>query len=173
MPQAVFDMTNLRGKADVPRERIINGTHYYLREMQTVDINKVIAMEQDIFPSPWSRESFIDEVVSVLSMPMVIETYSSLCAYAVVWFLDIEMHIANLAVHKNHRRLGLASWFLNYYLTLARSLQIKVAYLEVRRRNDEAVRLYEKFGFNKVCIRKNYYSAEHEDAILMSYYFHS
>lgn len=173
MHPVLFDMINRDEELSVPRQRKIQGRHYYLRDMQSFDIDKITALEQDIFPSPWSRNAFRNEVASILSLPMVIETSDSICAYAVVWFLDIEMHIANLGVQKNYRRLGLASWLLNYYLKLAQSLQMKVAHLEVRRKNAKAIRLYEKLGFNKVGIRKNYYSTEHEDAILMSYNFHS
>jgi ribosomal-protein-alanine N-acetyltransferase len=39
------------------------------------------------------------------------------------------------------------------------------ALLEVRASNESAIKLYEKFGFEKVTIRKNYYG--NEDAILM------
>ena len=37
--------------------------------------------------------------------------------------------------------------------------------------NEQAIRLYEKLGFRQVGRRKNYYRAEHEDALLMTVEF--
>ena len=43
--------------------------------------------------------------------------------------------------------------------------------LEVFADNEQAIRLYEKLGFREVGRRKNYYRAEHEDALLMTVEF--
>lgn len=62
----------------------------------------------------------------------------------------------------NYRRMGVASKLLNIILDYDNINNIT---LEVSVKNENAIRLYEKYGFKIVSTRKNYYG--HGDAYLM------
>jgi ribosomal-protein-alanine N-acetyltransferase len=73
-----------------------------------------------------------------------------------------ETHIINMAVHPENRKQGIGKRLLEMVLN-----DQDVFFLEVRASNLPAQRLYEKYGFNKVGTRKNYYSDNGEDALIM------
>ncbi len=142
---------------------------YHLRKMEAQDIEQVWQLERSIFPSPWSLESFYLELKNRhISHPYVIEHRQKVVAYMIYWRIGTEIHIANIAVHKSHRRQRLALSMLRYLLKTAMEHPIKNIYLEVRKSNRAAILLYKKLGFQITGIRKNYYQAENEDALLMS-----
>ncbi|HGY54873.1 MAG TPA: ribosomal-protein-alanine N-acetyltransferase [Caldithrix abyssi] len=136
-----------------------------IRRMREDDVETVAHLEREIFPDPWSADSFYHEVANTkLSYPCVLTKDSIILAYAVVWFYAGELHIGNLAVRPSRQKQGLGGRLLQHILD--RFSQAEVAYLEVRKSNKPAIRLYEKFGFIPLTVRKGYYS-NGEDAIVM------
>jgi [ribosomal protein S18]-alanine N-acetyltransferase len=146
-----------------------NQTHSYeFRPMLSSDIEQVHTLENEIFMSPWSRHSFEVEVQLPFSHSYIMQEGTTIVAYIVAWLVEDELHITNLAVHSSYRRRGIASWLLNYLIDIAMKSACKQINLEVRKSNEEAIRLYQRFGFQIIGIRKNYYTIEHEDALLMN-----
>ena len=68
-------------------------------------------------------------------------------AYCAGWIVFDELHINNLAVGPPWRRHGVASALLTFVLQEAAVEGATRATLEVRRSNEPARRLYERFGF--------------------------
>lgn len=142
---------------------------YRLRRMQAQDVEQVWQLEKSVFPSPWSMESFYLELKNQhISRAYVVTCDQDIAAYTIVWEIGDELHIANIAVSKDHRRKGLATFILKFIIGMAAAKKIKTVYLEVRKSNRAAILLYKKFAFQVTGIRKNYYQAENEDALLMS-----
>ena len=138
------------------------------RPMSRNDLDAICQLEKDIFKSPWSRRSFEIELSRPeYSHSCVLEHHHSIIAYTVLWFMADECHIANLAVAANYRNRGIGSWFLKKIIEIAKDERSTIIHLEVRTTNDAAIRLYEKFEFEAVGIRRDYYSTG-EDALLMS-----
>lgn len=75
------------------------------------------------------------------------------------------MDINYLWVNENERRKGIASRLMEELIRETKENQISKITLEVDSKNKEAISLYEKFGFQKKAIRKNYYGTS--DGILM------
>jgi [ribosomal protein S18]-alanine N-acetyltransferase len=145
---------------------------FRLRAMQRTDLVQVHALEERIFPTPWSKKSYQFELErNSVSEQWVIETGheedSEIVAYTVCWKLGDEIHIANLAVAPEFRRLGLAKRLLTHVLFRAGTEGLHSATLEVRAGNLAAQSLYESFGFRMVGRRKKYYRDNNEDALLM------
>ena len=88
-------------------------------------------------------------------------------AYGGFWMVKDEAHITNLAVHPDYRNRGIGSKLLGFLLEKAKNLGANAATLEVRTSNKAGQRLYEKWGFIKVGVRKGYYAYTGEDAIVM------
>lgn len=142
---------------------------FRLRAMRREDIVQVHALEERIFPTPWSLRSYEFELErNPASEQWVIETGDQqIAAYLICWLLGDEVHIANIAVAPEFRRLGLGRRLLAHTLTSAAEDGFKSATLEVRAGNQAAQALYASFGFRVVGRRKHYYRDNNEDALLM------
>ncbi|MDZ7362642.1 MAG: ribosomal protein S18-alanine N-acetyltransferase [candidate division KSB1 bacterium] len=139
-----------------------------LRPMQAQDVDQVLAIERRNFRDPWTRRAFLAEIEAApISQPLVVEYRSAIIGYVVPWFVADEMQIANLAVHEDFRRRGLARQIMAHLCELAQRRRCQVVHLEVKRSNTAARRLYESLGFQSTGARREYYGPD-EDALLMS-----
>lgn len=143
---------------------------FLLRSMQREDLEAVLALEEEIFPTPWSLNSYTFELErNPASELWVVEAEHSaeIAAYLVSWLLVDEVHIANIAVAPNYRRQGLGRYLLSFALERGIADGARSASLEVRVGNRPARTLYEQFGFKLAGRRKRYYRDNNEDALLM------
>ena len=90
--------------------------------------------------------------------------------YVGIVCVAVEGSITNIAVHPDYRNHGIATCLLDMILNFADENELEFVTLEVRESNINAIHLYEKFGFETVGKRKNYYSDNHEAALLMTKY---
>lgn len=74
--------------------------------------------------------------------------------------------IMQLVIDQAYQRQGFASQLLQFVIATAQEKQIQKLILEVRASNNPALTLYEKLGFTRTGLRKNYYQ-DGEDAVLM------
>ena len=88
--------------------------------------------------------------------------------YVSVWYQGEEAHITEIAVREKLRGRGIGELLLIGSLRAAVEYGSKVMTLEARVSNFVAQRLYEKYGFKSVGLRKGYYSDNREDAVLMT-----
>ena len=82
-----------------------------------------------------------------------------------------EGYINNIAVSPSYRRRGVASALMDRLIDSARGLSLAFLTLEVRCGNHAAISLYEKYGFERVGLRRGYYEKPREDALLMTLFF--
>jgi ribosomal-protein-alanine N-acetyltransferase len=87
--------------------------------------------------------------------------------YIASWIVVDEVHINNIAVLPAYRGFGYGSALLAHALEEAADAGAQRATLEVRRSNDAARRLYERFGFRMAGVRRDYYSHPTEDALIL------
>ncbi len=80
-----------------------------------------------------------------------------------------EGQVTNIAVTQNARNKGVATALIRSVLEFVHAKDITFILLEVRRTNLTAQKIYSKFGFEQLSIRKNYYEKPKEDAIVMKY----
>jgi ribosomal-protein-alanine N-acetyltransferase len=78
-----------------------------------------------------------------------------------------EAHITNVAILPEYRGRKLGEALMEKMISVARSMGARSMTLEVRVTNNIAQSLYQKLGFQKGGIRKNYYSDNQEDALIM------
>jgi ribosomal-protein-alanine N-acetyltransferase len=84
------------------------------------------------------------------------------------WVMADEAHITSIAVREKYRRQGIGELLLISVIDRALESKINVITLEVRASNTGAQALYYKYGFNKVGVRKGYYTDNREDGFIMS-----
>ena len=139
--------------------------------MTVDDLEEVLSIERDSFPAPWSEGMFLQELYSSMSRNLVAKIQRERGAH-VIGYLNFrvvagEVHLHNIAVRKDLRRTGVASKLLTEMIRLSCAEGAGWATLEVRRSNENARKLYEKFGFVVKAIRPHYYSDPREDALIM------
>ena len=138
-----------------------------IRKMSQNDLDAVNAIEIQAFQDPWSKQDFINELESnPYSCIYVKEINGEVVAYVDLWIAYENAEIANIAVKKEFLHQGIASELMQYCLQKIQQSKCENFTLEVRVSNMNAIKLYEKFGFQTVSKRKKYY-ADGEDAYLM------
>ncbi len=132
------------------------------------DVSALSALEKASFSKPWSEESLRELLGSDRAAVLGVFEEGELLGYSVLeWVLD-EGSLTNIAVAPQMRRRGYASKLMEETVSLAKEKNMSFIFLEVRVSNESAVSLYKKYGFEEVGVRKNYYSAPTEDALLMT-----
>ena len=95
-------------------------------------------------------------------------TVPLLIGYVGLWYMAGEAHIVSIAVREAYRGQGAGELLMLGAVEMALRRGCEVLTLEVRVSNEAAQRLYEKYGFKNVGLRRRYYSDNGEDAYIMS-----
>ena len=134
------------------------------------DLEEVMEIEPIAFGSHhWSRDSFINELLNPAGFYFAARERETgrLIGYSGFWLIGEEAHITTLAVHPEHRRKRVGEQLLINDIVKARQLQADWMTLEVRVSNESAQRLYSKYSFKSLGVRRNYYEDNSEDALVL------
>jgi [ribosomal protein S18]-alanine N-acetyltransferase len=139
------------------------------------DVAALVDLEARCHSHPWSERSFREELddaatgqLLVLRRPFdAADPGRGIVAYGAYRVVAGEMHVLNLAVAPEHRRLGLGSFLLARVLEQGSRHRAERVLLEVRRSNTAAQALYERFGFVTLAARRDYYQEPREDALVL------
>jgi ribosomal-protein-alanine N-acetyltransferase len=144
-----------------------------LRRMVVADIDEVYALEQSVFPHPWSRANFVDSLASGYDAWVLREPdEGALAGYFLVMYAVDEAHLLDVAVSGARHGTGLGRFLLDRIAARARAMGMESILLEVRPSNERALQVYERYGYTQIGRRKGYYPAhegKREDAIVMRY----
>jgi len=137
-----------------------------IRPMVRGDIPAVAELESDIYPQPWSPRVFFDEL-ALDNRRYLVATIAEgvVMGYCGLLIVEDDAHITTIAVAPGARGHHLGQRLMLALVDVAREVDTRHLTLEVRVSNDGAQRLYERFGFDPVGRRKNYY--KDEDALVM------
>jgi ribosomal-protein-alanine N-acetyltransferase len=132
-------------------------------------IDAVLAIEEASFTNPWTRGMYLTELenTGVSYCFLAKDEDGRAVGFCSFWRVLDELHINNIAVLPPFRRLGVARTLLTYALSEGVALGARRATLEVRRSNDAARLLYERFGFTIAGVRRDYYTKPVEDALVL------
>jgi len=149
-------------------DRMTGGKRPAIRRMREEDIDEVYRIEEDLFPMPWPRRSFVFEVGNEkTSYAIVAAEDNVIIGYAIGWFVGDELHIGNVAVRRDRQGAGVGRDLLEGFLREASARDASCVTLEVRASNVKAIALYRRYGFRGIAIRRNYYTDNGEDALVM------
>lgn len=139
-----------------------------IRQMELTDIDQVVEVEKAAFDTPWSADIFYQETVdNQFAYYYVIEIDEVIVGYAGLWVVIDDAQITNIAIAPSYRGYKLGEKLFGFTMQQAIRLGGKRLSLEVRVSNIIAQRMYRKFGLVPGGLRKNYYTDNHEDAIVM------
>ena len=136
--------------------------------MRRRHLRGVMAIERQVYPRPWSPNLFLSEMSEsrnrcylVARLDREVVGYGGLICYGE------EAHVTNVAVDPERQREKIGTLLMHDLVVAAYDMGAEAVSLEVRVTNWGAHRLYARFGFRPVGIRKNYYQETAEDALIM------
>lgn len=139
-----------------------------IRPMKLEDVDQIWEIEKLSFRTPWSRESFVEEMQNNQKARYVVaELGDTIVGYGGMWFIVDEAHITNIAVHPDYRGQKIGEKIVEAMIEAANKEGIHSLTLEVRTTNKPAINLYKKQGFREAGIRKGYYTDTGDDALIM------
>jgi ribosomal-protein-alanine N-acetyltransferase len=145
-----------------------------LRMMRHDDVPAVMAIERASFDAGWPATAFERELSQNQMARYIVaertdaEGEAELAGFAGLWLMLDEAHVVTVAVLPYLRGRGIGRLLVHGLIELARASAMTVATLECRESNTIARRLYSRYGFYEVGVRKRYYSDNQEDAIIMT-----
>ena len=141
-----------------------------LRVADEDDLEQVAAIEKKTQPfAPWSESSFYNELEIPYGTFWVLtddETDAQVAGFIILHVIDGHAHLVTLSVAPEHRRKGFAEYLVRQAHREVSRQGAQVMSLEVRTRNEAAVKLYEKLGYTIRRIMPKYYS-NGDDAYVM------
>lgn len=145
--------------------------NFSIEKMQQSRIKYIADLEKLCFSKPWSERALEEELLNENAHFFTAILYGRVIGYIGFHSAADEGYIANAAVHPNFRNMGCASLLIQEAIKEAQRLKLAFLSLEVRTSNANAIRLYEKYGFEKVGVRKAFYTEPKEDGIIMTRFF--
>jgi ribosomal-protein-alanine N-acetyltransferase len=139
-----------------------------ITRMRRRHLKGVMAIERQVYPRPWSPNLFLSEMSELRNRAyLVARIGKEVVGYGGVMCYGEEAHVTNIAVDPAHHRHKIGTRLLYDLVQESLRMGAMAVSLEVRVSNWGAQRLYSRFGFRPVGIRKNYYQETGEDAVVM------
>ncbi|MFI6344576.1 ribosomal protein S18-alanine N-acetyltransferase [Streptomyces sp. NPDC050560] len=147
--------------------------------MRWWDIDPVLVLERALFPDDaWSRGMFWSELAHargpgstrryvVAEAPEGHERPGALLGYAGLAVSGDLADVQTIAVDGDHWGTGLGARLLAELLRHATAFECAEVMLEVRVDNTRAQKLYHRFGFEPIGVRRGYYQPGNVDALVM------
>lgn len=133
-------------------------------------LDAVATVEKLAYTHPWSRGNFSDSLRAGYRAQVLVRGAELIGYYVLMKGLD-ESHLLNITVAPAHQGQGHAQRMLDDLVTWSVLQSAQWLWLEVRMSNSRARRIYERYGFKEVGVRRNYYPLapfKREDAVVMS-----
>ena len=140
----------------------------HFRPMTGADLDRVVQIENAAFSHPWSRNLFADGLKSYDCWLMF--DGDEQIGHGIIQIILDEAHLLNITVRPQSKGQGYGLQLLEHLMAEAGRQGGRECFLEVRASNQSAYRLYERFGFNEIGRRRDYYPAANgrEDALVMA-----
>lgn len=135
--------------------------------MEERHIDEIAEIENVCFSHPWTKDGIIEAKLNRTKF-FVFEKDGKAVGYVGVTVILDEGYITNIAVLPEYRNRGVATALLTKVTEFATNEGLSFISLEVRKSNQKAITLYEKFGFTLEGCRKNFYDNPKEDALIMT-----
>jgi [ribosomal protein S18]-alanine N-acetyltransferase len=139
-----------------------------IARMRLEDIEHVSRIERKCYALPWSSSAYVTELGNPKAYYTVAKTLDGvIVGYGGMWTIMDEAHLTTIAVDPEWRGMRIGERLLLDMLEHGMSRGATRSTLEVREHNRAAHGLYLKWGFIDVAVRRNYYSDNGENAVIM------
>lgn len=139
-----------------------------IRDFTPGDEKKIAEIEKECFSLPWSETAILDSYNNNVKF-FVAEKMSEIVGYCGLQLTEDIGFVTNIAVLPKFRHQGIGRALTKELLNFLYETNLSSVSLEVRVSNKNAISIYEKLGFKKIGVRKNFYSNPKEDAFIYTY----
>ncbi len=144
---------------------------YTVEPMRERDLADVVEIEETSGLNRWGYEAYQRELFtnpdSVMLVARNLLYGPAVVGFIAGWIVEDELHINNVATHRDYRRMGVGRSLMEATIDEARYRGAASVLLEVRASNGAAQSLYRSLGFRFVGRRRDYYRLPTEDALVM------
>lgn len=138
-------------------------------KMTLSDLDEIVDIFEKDFPCSWKVSTLKSELNNLSSEYVLIRSDSEIIGFAGVWLSVDDAHITNIVVKNSYRNRGIGSLLLEKLIELTKENCKASLTLEVNIKNIYAQKLYSKYNFKNLGIRKKYYNGT-DDAFIMTLY---
>jgi len=133
-------------------------------------ISAIAKLEKVCFSEPWSSEAILESYSHGVKF-FVAENEEDVLGYIGFSAVCGEGYVTNVAVFPKYRNIGVGTALVNEAISYCKNNNLDFLSLEVRKSNENAIKLYKKSGFKVVGERKDFYRNPKENALIMTKYF--
>lgn len=137
-----------------------------IREVTTSDLVQIEPIEQACFTPAWTKEQFLYEMQENPFAHVMLLEEAEVVGFIDYWITFETCQLAQIAISPKQRRKGYAKQLMETMIQAAEEAMCENISLEVRVSNEEAITLYERYGFMEINRKKGYYH-DGEDAVFM------
>ena len=130
------------------------------------DVDALLEIESASFSDPWGKSSFLEQIKNPLSKNFGAFVGDTLVGFIVGIAVLDEASIYIVATKKECRKTGVGRALIRQFSEECGKTGATRIYLEVRSRNEGAIKFYEALGFENIGVRKNFYEKPIDDAII-------
>lgn len=132
-------------------------------------IPQIARIAAESFPDPWTENGFMSSLDISGNIFLTASENGEAAGYIIGTADGDFAGIDSIAVDPHFRRQGIAEELICRFCEIAAlSDSCSSVSLEVRENNFPARALYKKCGFSEIGLRKNFYSAPRENAVVMN-----
>ena len=132
--------------------------NFNIEKITTSDLEEIYEIEKRCYPNPWNYQSLKNELNIPFAFHYKFKINSKIAGYCFCFFCSDNLHINNFCIDKKYQNKGNGFIFLINLIMKAKKNGVRTLTLEVDINNSKAVNLYEKAGFKKDKLIRNFYS---------------
>lgn len=137
--------------------------------MTAKHIPELVRLEKMCFSTPWDEKALSDELENhTAHFLTAVNESGDVLGYIGAFIVCESCYISDVAVFPQYRRNGIGKTLIETLCRLAGEMGAESVSLEVRPSNHAAISLYSSMGFEEVGLRKNFYRAPEEDALILT-----
>lgn len=140
-----------------------------LERMRPADIDELLPIEEQLFGvERWTAAMFRSELDQGHYYLVARDSDGTVLGYAGLAVVPPgEAWVNNIAVRREAQRRGVGDALLRALLAEAERRRVRKVLLEVAVDNAPAQRLYDRYGFAPLAVRRGYYQPSNTDALVM------
>lgn len=152
----------------VVRKAELDANDVELGLMRRRHLRQVLKIEARVYPRPWSAALFLQEIARKSDRYYIVARFGNdVVGYGGLMVTSTEGHITTIAVDPEAQRRHIGMRLMLAMIEESINRGCLSVSLEVRKANHGAQRMYERFGFRPIGLRRGYYVETGEDAIVM------
>ena len=137
-----------------------------IRRGSIEDVKAIMAIDALVLKTNWSERLYCDSILQDGCFCTICEEDHVIVGFNLYRNIGGDFEILQIAMDPNYQGKGFGTQLMNAFVDQASLDKIENCYLEVRLTNERAIKFYNKFGFERIHVRKNYYGPE-EDGLVM------